>query len=96
MRFLTNTCRLIIAYLSCFLVLQSPLSASCLGPFAKHDFTSKVVVITGGSRGIGRALVEAFADAVQNLATLLHLLTTFKIYSILLPPKKLSNSRRHG
>jgi 3-oxoacyl-[acyl-carrier protein] reductase len=32
------------------------------------DFTDRAVLITGGTRGIGRALVEAFADAGARVA----------------------------
>ncbi len=30
---------------------------------ALHDLTSKVAVVTGGSRGIGRAVVQTLAEA---------------------------------
>ena len=33
-----------------------------------HDFTDTNVLITGGTRGIGRSMVDAFAEAGANVA----------------------------
>ena len=37
-------------------------------PASQYDFTGKVVVITGGSRGLGHAMALGFAAAGANLA----------------------------
>jgi NAD(P)-dependent dehydrogenase (short-subunit alcohol dehydrogenase family) len=39
-----------------------------MGPVEQHDFTDKVVLITGGTRGLGEAMATGFATAGATVA----------------------------